>query len=139
MVSTHDVSADAETAQPDGHLSPPPTLAQVIVSIRESRDEQTELLRLLVNNSNCDDTVVGNAQDEAQSSYMKFLTTQLPTFTEASEPVEVDHLLCTIESKFDLHNCTKNQKTLFTAQQLLGDARAWWANFTATRPANQVQ
>jgi hypothetical protein len=28
---------------------------------------------------------------------------------------------------------------LFAAQQLLGDARAWWANFTATRPANQVQ
>jgi hypothetical protein len=139
MVSTHDVSADAETAQPDGHLSPPPTLAQVIVSIRESRDEQTELLRLLVNNSNHDDTVVGNARDEARSSYVEFLTTQLPTFTEASEPVEADHLLYTIESKFDLHNCTKNQKTLFTTQQLLGDARVWWANFTATRPANQVQ
>jgi hypothetical protein len=28
---------------------------------------------------------------------------------------------------------------LFVVQQLLGDARAWWANFTATRPANQVQ
>jgi hypothetical protein len=25
------------------------------------------------------------------------------------------------------------------AHQLLGDARAWWANFTATHPANQVQ
>jgi hypothetical protein len=31
------------------------------------------------------------------------------------------------------------QKTLFVAQQLLGDARAWWANFTTARPANQVQ
>jgi hypothetical protein len=28
---------------------------------------------------------------------------------------------------------------MFAAQQLLGDARAWWASFTATRPANQVQ
>jgi hypothetical protein len=34
---------------------------------------------------------------------------------------------------------TENQKTFFTAQQLLGDARAWWANFTTTRTANQVQ
>jgi hypothetical protein len=28
---------------------------------------------------------------------------------------------------------------MFAAQQLLGDARAWLASFTATRPANQVQ
>jgi hypothetical protein len=36
-------------------------LAQVIASIRESRDEQTELLRFLMTNSNRDGTVVGNA------------------------------------------------------------------------------
>jgi hypothetical protein len=65
MVSAHDGSADAETPQSGGHLSPPPTLAQVIASIRESRDEQTELLRLLMTNSNHDGTVVGNAQDQA--------------------------------------------------------------------------
>jgi hypothetical protein len=28
---------------------------------------------------------------------------------------------------------------MFAAQQLLGDARAWCASFTATRPANKVQ
>jgi hypothetical protein len=28
---------------------------------------------------------------------------------------------------------------MFVAQQLLGDAKAWWASFTATRPANHVQ
>jgi hypothetical protein len=39
MVSGRDGSADAETAQPGGHSSPPPTLAQVIASISESRDE----------------------------------------------------------------------------------------------------
>jgi hypothetical protein len=70
---------------------------------------------------------------------VKFLATHPPTFTEASEPLEADHWLHTVESKFDLLNCTENQKTLFAAQQLLGDARAWWASFTATRPANQVQ
>jgi hypothetical protein len=42
MVSTRDGSGDAETAQPGEHSSPPPTLAQVIASIHESRDEQTE-------------------------------------------------------------------------------------------------
>jgi hypothetical protein len=58
MVSTRDGSADAETAQQDGHSSPPPTLAQVIASVRESRAEQTELLRLT--NSNHEGTDVGN-------------------------------------------------------------------------------
>jgi hypothetical protein len=56
---------------------------------------------------------------------VEFLATQPPIFTEASELLEADHWLRTIESKFNLLNCTKNQKTLFTAQQLLGDAKAW--------------
>jgi hypothetical protein len=70
---------------------------------------------------------------------VEFLATQPPTFTEASEPLEVDHWLRTIESNFDLLNCTENPNILFAAQQLLGDARAWWASFTANRPVNQVQ
>jgi hypothetical protein len=139
MVSTHDGTADAETAQPGGHSSPPSTLAQVIASIRESRDEQTELLHLLMTNYNCEGTTVGNARDQARSSYVEFLATQPPTFAKASEPLEADHWLRTLESKFELLNCTEIQKTLFAAQQLLGGARAWWASFTATRPANQVQ
>jgi hypothetical protein len=61
MMNIHDRSADVESAQPDGHSLPPPTLAQVVASIRESRDEQTELLRFLMTNSNRDGTVVGNA------------------------------------------------------------------------------
>jgi hypothetical protein len=45
-----------------------------------------------------------------------------------------------MESKFGLLRCTEVQKTLFTAQQLRGDASAWWAKYTATRPADyQVQ
>jgi hypothetical protein len=65
MESARDGRVDAETAQSGGHLSPPPTLAQVIASIRESREEQTELLCLLVTNSNGDGTVVGIARDQA--------------------------------------------------------------------------
>jgi hypothetical protein len=64
-VSTHDGRAEAEAAQSDGHLSPLPTLAQVITSIHESRDEQTELLRLLVTNSNRERVPTVNARDQA--------------------------------------------------------------------------
>jgi hypothetical protein len=56
---------------------------------------------------------------------VEFLATQLPTFTGASEPLKADHWLRTIESKFNLLKCTENQKIMFAAQQLLGDARAW--------------
>jgi hypothetical protein len=70
---------------------------------------------------------------------VEFLTTQPPTFVEAREPLEVNHWLSTIESNFKLLHYTKNQKTMFAAQQLLGDANAWWANFATTRPANQEQ
>jgi hypothetical protein len=68
-----------------------------------------------VTNSNRDGTVVGNARDQARSSYVEFLATQPPIFTEASEPLEADHWLHTIESKFDLFNYIENQKTLYAA------------------------
>jgi hypothetical protein len=61
MVSAHDGSANDETAQSGGHSSPLPTLVEVIASIRESGDEQTELLCLLMTNSNRDGTMIGNA------------------------------------------------------------------------------
>jgi hypothetical protein len=49
MVNTHNGRADAEASQPNGpNPPPPPTLAQAIVSILESHDEQTELLWQLV-------------------------------------------------------------------------------------------
>jgi hypothetical protein len=41
-----------------------------------------------------------------------------------------------IESKFGLLHCTEVQKTIFTAQQLCGDASAWWANYATTRPTD---
>jgi hypothetical protein len=139
MVSTHDGSVDAEAAQLNGRSSLPPTLAQAIASILDSRVEQTKLLRLLMTNSNHGGTTVGNVRDQAWSSYVAFLTTQPLTFIEADEPLEADHWLCTIKSKFRLLHYTENQKILFAAQQLLGATEAWWANFTATRPADQVQ
>jgi hypothetical protein len=51
MVNTRNGRAGAENAQGNGNLPPPPYLAQGIVSILESRDEQTELLWQLVANS----------------------------------------------------------------------------------------
>jgi hypothetical protein len=109
-------------------------LAQAITSILESRDEQTELLRQLVANS----TRGGNGARNAPTptTYSDFATTHPPLFTEAGEPLEADHWLRIMESKFGLLRCTEVQKTLFAAQQLRGDASAWWVNYTATHPAD---
>jgi hypothetical protein len=77
-----------------------------------------------------------NASAPAPTTYGDFAATHPLLFTEAGEPLEVDHWLWVIESKFDLLHCTEVQGTLFTAQQLHGDASVWWANYAATRPAD---
>jgi hypothetical protein len=45
MVNTRNGRAGAESAQGNGNLPPPSSLAQAIASILESWDEQTKLLR----------------------------------------------------------------------------------------------
>jgi hypothetical protein len=77
-----------------------------------------------------------NAPAPALTTYSDFAATHPPVFTEAGEPLEADHWLCAIESKFALLCSTEVQKTFFTVQQLRCDAIAWWANYTATRPTD---
>jgi hypothetical protein len=136
MVNTRNVRNGAENSQENGNPPPPPSLAQVIASILESRDEQTELLRQLVANSTCGGNGARNAPVLALTTYSNFTAMHPPLFTKAGEPLEADHWLRMMESKFGLLRCTEVQKTLFAAQQLRGDASAWWANYTATHPAD---
>ena len=136
MVNTHNVWTGAENSQGNGNPPPPPSLAQAIASILESRDEQTELLRQLVANSTRGGNGARNAPAPTPTTYSDFASTHPPLFTEAGEPLEADHWLRVMESKFGLLRCTEVQKTLFAAQQLRGDASAWWANYTTTRSAN---
>jgi hypothetical protein len=94
------------------NLPPPPSLAQAIASILESRDEQTELLRQLIANSTRGGNGARNAP--APTTYSDFAATHPSLFTEAEEPLEADHWLRVMESKFGLLHCNKVQKTLFT-------------------------
>jgi hypothetical protein len=95
---------------------PPPSLAQAITSILESRDEQTELLQQLMANSTGGGNGARNAPALAPTTYSDFTATHPPLFTEAGEPLEADHWLQVVESKFGLLRCTKVQKTLFASQ-----------------------
>jgi hypothetical protein len=115
MVNTHNRWAGAESAQGNRNLPPPPSLAQVITSILESQDEQTELLRQLMASSARGGNGARNACALAPTTYNDFASTHPPLFTEAGEPLEADHWLWVMESKFGLLCCTKVQKTLFAA------------------------
>ena len=111
----------------------PPDLAQAIAAMLTGRDEQTALLREIVEQ--------GRAQrhephhQPAVPGYEQFLSTQLPLFHKADEPLAADSWLRTIESKFTLHPYNDNDKAGFAAQQLRGPARTWWDNHVAMFPA----
>jgi hypothetical protein len=77
-----------------------------------------------------------NAPALASTTYSDFTATHLQLFTKAGEALKADHWLWVMESKFGQLRCTEVQETLFIAQQLGGDANAWWANYTSTRPAD---
>jgi hypothetical protein len=57
-----------------------------------------------------------NAPALAPTTYNDFTATHPPLFTEAGEPLEADHWLHVIESKFGLLRCTEVQKSLFATQ-----------------------
>jgi hypothetical protein len=138
MVNTHSGRDEPESSYPNGPPPPPPplTLVQAITSILEARNEHTDLLRRLVDNTTRGGHGVSHLHSHAESTYGEFLATHSPTFTKAGEPLETDNWLCTTESKFGFLCCTEHQKTLFAPQQLVGSAGAWWANFTTAHPAD---
>jgi hypothetical protein len=136
MVNTCNGRAGAESTQGNENLPPPPSLTQAIASILESWDEQTELLHQLVANSARGGNGARNAPSPALTTYGDFAATHPPLFTEVGEPIETDHWLRVMESKFGLLRYTEVQKTIFATQLLRGDASAWWANYTATRPVD---
>jgi hypothetical protein len=125
MVNTRNGRVGPENAQRNGNPPPPPTLARAITSILEFHDEQTKLLRQLMANSTRGGNGARNAPAPAPTTYSDFVATHPPLFTEVGEPLEADHWLQVMESKFGLLRCTEVQKTLFTTQQLRGDASAW--------------
>jgi hypothetical protein len=79
---------------------------------------------------------LASASAPAPTTYDDFMATHPPLFTEAGEPLDANHWLWVMESKFGLLCCTKVQKTLFAVHQLRSDTSAWWANYTTTHPVD---
>ena len=112
----------------------PPDLAQAIAAMLTGRDEQTALLRELVAQGRAPQPE--HRHQPPIPEYEGFLSTQLPLFHKADEPLEADSWLRTIEeSKFTLHPYNDGDKAGSAAQQLRGPARTWWDNHVAMFPA----
>jgi hypothetical protein len=94
-------------------------------------------MRRLVENDECHGAERQQPRhQERDSSYSDFLATHPPVFADATDPLEVDSWLRTIESKFGLLHYIEYQKTLYAMQQLRGSAGAWWASYIAALPAD---
>jgi hypothetical protein len=113
----------------------PPPQSQPPVSLEQLLVTQNDLMSRIVENDEC--CGAGRYQpkhQERDSLYSDFLANHPPVFADATNPLEADSWLCTIESKFGLLHCIEYQKTLYAAQQLGGAAGAWWASYIATLP-----
>ena len=61
--------------------------------------------------------------------YHGFVQTNPPIFTGGKDPMVADHWLRTIEQKFTLIQCTKEEKVSFAAHQLQEAAGSWWHDY----------
>ena len=86
---------------------PPPSLAQAIAALIADRNEQTELLRQLVQSN----ASRGRQAPPAETDYVGFLATQPPLFHNANDPLEADAWIRTIEDKFSILDCSEVNKT----------------------------
>jgi hypothetical protein len=111
------------------HGNTPPPPPRPPISLEQLLATQNDLMRRLVEN---DERRGAERQQprhqERDSSYSNFLATHPPVSVDATDPLEVDSWLHTMESKFVLLQCTKYQKTLYAMQHLRGSDGAWWGS-----------
>src|SRR6266540_7559844 len=115
----------------DENPPPPPTMVEVLMQIKHNRQDQTELLRVLVQNT----TPRGRNGAKRHDDYSDFLRTQPPIFTRAKDPLDADHWLHTIEQKLALIRCEEHEKVLYAVHQLQDAAGAWWQGHFDMQPA----
>jgi hypothetical protein len=115
---------------PHGGAPPPPP-----ISLEQLLATQNDLMRRLIENDERRGAEHHQPRhQERDSSYSDFLATHPPIFTDATNLLEADSWLCTMDSKFGLLYYTEYQKTVYAAQQLRGAAGAWWASYITTLP-----
>ena len=76
----------------------------------------------------------GGHEVNQYSSFKDFMDTKPPVIKEATEPLEADEWINTMEPKFCLLRLTKELKVEYAAHQLEGPARIWWFHHRTIYP-----
>jgi hypothetical protein len=64
------------------------------------------------------------------------MDTRLPIFKEATEPLDAEEWINTMEGKFRVLRLTEVLKTEYAAHQLQGPVGMWWKHYRTTFPLN---
>jgi hypothetical protein len=112
----------------------PPTLAEAIAGLVNATADNTRFLLEMAGNQFQQHGGRVPPQGPRDTTYLEFSETRPALFIKAEEPLEADEWVRVMEQKFGLIRCTETQKPLFAAQQLIGSASTWWANFSAIQP-----
>src|SRR4051812_37806029 len=128
-------SARQAGLSPERPPPPPPqapTTEQVIRMFEERRNQELmELLRGMQN-------IVGQNQKQGSRSKLSdFQRTRPPSFDQATDPIEADDWLRTMEKKLEIAHCDEVYKVPFATHYLEGYAAIWWDNTKAVWPAGE--
>src|SRR5207247_2279836 len=128
MVNTRRGAESSQQGAENNPPPPPPTIAEVMA-------QQTQLMQMLIQNQMQQQHQPTRQGQPQLASYSDFAGTHPPIFSKVEDPLEADSWLRLMEAKFELLNCTEEQKTLFATHQLRGPAASWWETYLATHPA----
>src|SRR3954464_7438168 len=118
------------------HLPPHPPQAptpdQIMRMFEERRNQDLmELLRGMHN-------IVGqNQYVGSRSKLSDFQRAHPPNFNQATDPLEADDWLSTMEKKLEIARCDEEDKVPFATHYLEGSAAVWWDNTKAVWPAGE--
>jgi hypothetical protein len=138
-------NANHTEPHPEPHLPPPlPLTAEVFFAqflgnqhnAEQSQKNMEDFLRTIANNVQRGNNQGGGNGVNQYSNFKDFMDTRPPIFKEATEPLDAEEWVNTMEDKFRVLRLTEVLKTKYATHQLQGPAGMWWKHHRTTFPPN---
>jgi len=117
---------------------PPPTPAELLATLVEGQRMLNEAMHTMTQQNWGGRHAHQGGEANQYSNFKDFQDNKPPVFKEASEPLETDEWLNTLEQKFRLLRVTEELKAEYAGHQLEGKAGVWWSHYRTSLPANAV-
>jgi hypothetical protein len=125
-------------------LPPPPLTAEVFFAqflrsqrnAEQSQKNMEDFLRTIANNVQRGNNQGGGNGVNQYSNFKDFMDIRPLIFKEATEPLDAEEWINTIEDKFRVFRLTEVLKTEYATHQLQGPAGMWWKHHRTTFPPN---